>query len=351
MKVVIVGNFSLLLDRVEPQVETIARCLEGEGVTVVRTSWKRSKVLKGLDIIRTSLRESRGPQRADAIVAQVFNNWNMVGGLLSVLCGRAVAIPVIVLYHGGNAERFLSRWGRVVAPVFRQAFSVQVASEYIGGILRRWAVPYEVVPHVLDASWVRQRVRERAAPRILWVRAFHEVYDPFMALDVLRHVLARRPDASLTMVGRGELREAVERVVRQEGLPVRFLDVMPRPKLAEQLDTHDIFLHTNRVDNQPLSVLEAMAAGMIPVTTRVGGLPYVFEDGQAGFQVPWGDARAAADRILTILEDSALARRMSKAAPLVAARHEWPALRERWMDLLERAAGRSRNLRARLEVR
>jgi glycosyltransferase involved in cell wall biosynthesis len=77
----------------------------------------------------------------------------------------------------------------------------------------------------------------------------------------------------------------------------------------------------SHVENMPISVLEAMAAGVPVVATRVGAIPEVVEHGVTGLLVAPGDARALADAIATILADPAQRERMGEAGRARAERH------------------------------
>lgn len=338
MRILAVGNFESSRRDVLVQVDTIARHLEAEGVEVARTTFQESKVRKGLDVARTLAWPPGGPGAYDAIVAQVFNHWNLNLSVMTVTAGLAWGIPVILLYHGGDGPQFLRRWGPVVAPFFRRAFAVQVASPYLGEVLGGFGVESEVVPHVIDRRWDFGRPRDRVAPRILWLRGYHPLYNPHMALRVFRRVRRELPDATMTMIGRGLLKDEIVGTVQREGIEgIAFRDVLPFADLRREVESHDVFLHTNRVDNQPLALLEAFSTGMVAVTTDVGGLRYVFEEGEGGFRVPSDDDEASAARIVALVRDPALAARTSAAALRVADRHRWSTLRGPWMELLEKA--------------
>jgi L-malate glycosyltransferase len=339
VKVIVVGNFGG--QNYQTQIDTLARHFESEGIQVVRTSRHLGKVPRALDVARTLVLPPGGAAGVDAVVAQVHTDWSFAFGLLTVLSGALSGVPAILLYHGswsrlGSARDLLQRFRPVLAPLFRRAFEVQVASPYLGGLLREIGVGSTVVPHVLDDRWPEGDARTAVRPRILWPRGYHPLYDPHMAVRVFRRVLERRPDARMTMVGQGELREAVQR--EAEGLPgLAFRDNLPLADLQAAARDHDVYLHTNRMDNQPVSLLEAMSTGMAAVTTNAGGLPYVFAEGEGGFQVEPGDDRAAAARVLDLFEAPGLFARTSRRALDVASRHRWAALRGSWLDLLERA--------------
>lgn len=341
MRIVVIGNFAP--SNYQTQIDTLARHFESEGIEVLRTSFRRDKVAKGLDVARTLVLPPGGIERVDVVVAQLHTDFSFAFGLLSVMAGALTGVPVILLYHGswsrmGSAQALLRTYRRLFEPMFRRAFEVQVASPYLGDLLAEIGVRASVVPHVLDDRWTPQPPRTRMRPRILWPRVFHEIYDPMMAIRTFERVRTRRPDATMTMVGRGPLMDAVLQEIAARGLEgITIEDNLPVEDLRARMGSHDVYLHTNRFDNQPLTLLEAMSTGMVAVTTNAGGMPYVFAPGEGGFQVDPGDDEAAAARILDFLKTPGLFEATSVRALEVAARHQWDRLRGPWLDLLERA--------------
>jgi L-malate glycosyltransferase len=127
---------------------------------------------------------------------------------------------------------------------------------------------------------------------------------------MLGRVVARRPDARLVLVGEGPEQAAIERLVQQHGLAshVRFLGL--RKDVARLLQATDLFLLTSISEGIPLTVLEAMAAGLPVLATQVGGLGEIVQDGETGCLAPPGDDAALAERLLQLAGDSSLRQHM-----------------------------------------
>jgi glycosyltransferase involved in cell wall biosynthesis len=100
------------------------------------------------------------------------------------------------------------------------------------------------------------------------------------------------------------------------------------------LDTADIFLNTTNIDNTPVSLIEAMAAGLCIVSTNVGGIPYLLEDGVDALLVPPGDPRAMANAIQRILTDPRLPQKLSSNARRKAEGFSWQVVYPMWENLI-----------------
>jgi len=118
----------------------------------------------------------------------------------------------------------------------------------------------------------------------------------------------------LLLVGGGELENAVREQVAGLGLQgrVHFLGV--RADVADILGASDVFLLSSDYEGNPLSVLEAMAAGLPVVSTAVGGVPELVQHGATGLLVPAGDARALAEAMAQIGFDAPLRAAMGDIA-------------------------------------
>jgi glycosyltransferase involved in cell wall biosynthesis len=132
-----------------------------------------------------------------------------------------------------------------------------------------------------------------------------------------------RSDAPLylLLVGGGELENAVRAQVAGLGLEsrVRFLGV--RADVADILRASDVFVLSSRWEGNPMSVMEAMAAGLPVVSTAVGGVPELVREGKTGLLVPSEDAGALAQALQALVDDPARRQAMGAAARQHAVAH------------------------------
>jgi glycosyltransferase involved in cell wall biosynthesis len=145
---------------------------------------------------------------------------------------------------------------------------------------------------------------------------------------------------TLTMIGPdrqdGSLART-KRLAEELGIAhlVSFPGAVPKTAVPTWLDRADLFINTTDIDNTPISVEEAMACGLCIVSTNVGGLPHLLQDGVDSLLVNPRDPRGMAGAIRMVLTDARLAQRLSSTARMNAERLDWSRAIPRWIDLLE----------------
>lgn len=137
-------------------------------------------------------------------------------------------------------------------------------------------------------------------------------------LEAARLVLAERPDASFEIVGDGSLRASVVEEAGRRGLGAAVRLPGTRGDIPEFFAGLDQFWLTSDWEGTPNVVLEALAAGLPVIATRVGGTPEVVEDGVTGMLVDAGDAAAIARASLALASDASAASAMGRRAAQAA---------------------------------
>lgn len=132
-------------------------------------------------------------------------------------------------------------------------------------------------------------------------------------VDAARLVLEQVRAARFVILGHGELREALDRQIKDRGLEGRVVLGGFRTDVPSVLKTFDVFAMSSVTEGLGTSLLDAMAAGRPIVATRAGGIAEVVEDGVTGLLVPPGDAGALAAALIKLLGDESLRQRMGRA--------------------------------------
>lgn len=135
--------------------------------------------------------------------------------------------------------------------------------------------------------------------------------------DVLIKAFARIgrdfPAARLVIVGEGPLRPILERAIEERGLGQSVVLAGRRDDVRAFMPDAAVLAHPSRWEGFGLVLLEAMAAGLPIVATRVSAIPEIVEDGVTGFLVPVDDDAALAESLARLLGDPPLARQLGRA--------------------------------------
>lgn len=132
-------------------------------------------------------------------------------------------------------------------------------------------------------------------------------------LSAARIVRNQLPETRFLVVGDGALRARLEARVREMGLEESVIFTGEIDDAAALLAAVDVSVLTSLKEGCSNTVLESMAAGKPVVATRVGGTPELVDDGVTGFVAPAGDAEGIARRVIELLSDPDLRRRMGDA--------------------------------------
>lgn len=321
-------------DQPVSQNETIARLFAESGYVARRTSAVKAPSLRTAHQILSLLLW----RDVDLIVVAVFSGRSFWIAELATRLGRLTDKRIVLFLHGGNLPVFAPQHRRWVERVFRRADRIIAPSGYLADAFRAWGYDVRIIPNVLFIDDYVYTERERARPALMWMRTFHEHYDPLMAVRVLDRVARVHPDATMTMGGADHgLLDATIAEARRLGVEDRisFPGYMSVEEKRAAFATHDLFLNTNTVDNMPVSVLEAAASGLVPVATAVGGLPKLLHDREDSMLVPTSDDEAMADAVLALVADPRRYAAMSAKARQLALKSSWPEVLELWRDELE----------------
>jgi glycosyltransferase involved in cell wall biosynthesis len=159
----------------------------------------------------------------------------------------------------------------------------------------------------LTRSALRSRIgMPLDAPLLVFVGRLDQQKDPLLLVESLKVSVAAVPNLHLAIVGDGVLRARVEEAVRASGLTahVHFLGVRPPPEIAEILRAADLYVLCSAYEGMPIAMLEALATGLPVVSTEVGEVRLVIQEGSNGRISEAREPKAFAGAILRGLSDA-----------------------------------------------
>ena len=255
----------------------------------------------------------------------------------ALLIGRLFGKRVLLNYHSGEADDHLTRWGWHAKPLIRLAHAIIVPTDYLVEVFRKHGLPSTPIANHIDVASMSVRERTSMLPRFFSNRNFESHYNVGAVIDAFAIVQSQLPDAQLAITGGGSLRAALEAQVETRGVKhVRFTGPVQPGAMAALYSEADVYVNASLIDNMPLSLLEAYAAGVPVVTSNAGGIPWIAVDGETARVVPAGSVDALADAMLDVaLSPGAAWLRAARAREFVASRFSWDAVSAQWVRAYE----------------
>ncbi len=203
----------------------------------------------------------------------------------------------LINYHSGEARDHLQRF-RSAKFVLSRVDKIVVPSGYLVDVFREFGLPASAVPNIVDLSQFRYRQRAPLRPHLVCTRGFSRYYSVDVVVRAFAEIKKQYPEAKLDLVGNGPLERDIRKLVADLNLTgVNFTGVASRQEIGRYYDQADIFINASWLDNMPLSVIEAFAAGTPVVTTSPECMPYLVEHERTGLLSPVGDEKALAANV------------------------------------------------------
>lgn len=313
-------------------IETLGPLLEGAGFRMSYASHYKNKPVRLLHMLWAVLF-----QRVDYVLIDTYSTSNFwYAFLVSQLC-RCTRKRYIPILHGGNLPQRIQKNTKIAAMIFSHAFVNVAPSRYLKEAFKDQGYRnLRVVPNPVHLQDYRFKSRDRVEPRMLWVRAFADIYNPEMAVRVFAQVKQQYPNAALCMIGpdKDGSFQNVQALARELELPVQFPGKLTRAQWTQTAQDFDIFLNTTHADNTPVSVVEAMALGLAIVSTNVGGLPYLLQHEATAILVDDADVGAMAQAVAHLVSNPGRSSQMVHAARAESQRFDAANVVAAWREIL-----------------
>ncbi|WP_442786994.1 glycosyltransferase family 4 protein [Flavobacterium suncheonense] len=314
--------------------ETLSHNLTAVGYRVATASSQKNVLLRFADMLFSVFRY----RKADYVLIDTYSTsafWYAFA--VSQLC-RVLTKKYIPILHGGNLPYRLKQNPLLCSMIFGYAHQNIAPSHYLLHAFEKAGFTnVSFIPNSIVISQYPFKERKDIKPKLLWVRAFAALYNPKMAVDVLVALQRNYPDTELCMVGPdkdGSL-EATRQYALQQGVAVTFTGQLSKADWTALAAEYDIFINTTNFDNTPVSVMEAMALGLPVVSTNVGGIPYLLEDGKDALLVNANDVSGMVSAIDALLTTSELAHTLSLQGRQKALNWDWESVKKLWIALLQ----------------
>ncbi len=310
--------------------------LLAHGPSIHTRRWARALHERGHEILLLTAHPSPAPEAPERLVGRPWPlHWLRYLGAVGAVRREARAFrPDVTVAHflpnygflaalSGTTPWMLACWGSDLLVNARRSPLHRARARYV---LRRAALIHVDAEVLADAAialgappgrvWTRawgvdieasppRRVDGAGAPRILWTRQLEPVYDPEPFVRALGDLKRRGFAFRAAMAGDGPMRDEVARWIREEDLTdeVTLEGFVGEEKLRALYRESDLYVSVSRSDSTSQSLLEAMAAGLVPVVSDIPGNREWVTHRREGYLVATGDRDAIACAIAEASRD------------------------------------------------
>ena len=329
-KVLLIANYKPGTGGISGQVEKLNAYLDKEGVVNEVFSTKGSLAYR----IQVPFKLLKVAKDYDVLHVHTCSHWGFITAVLGVWAGRRLKKKVVVTYHGGGAEQFFSRHPRLVKKYLCQTDANIVLSGFLSNVFDKYQIPYTVIPNIVELEEGRFCPRATIEPKFISIRTLSPLYNIECIIKAFKVVKKVCPSARLTIVGDGPSRDSLEQFVRSESIQdVTFVGRVDNARIYEYLNQSDIMLSAPRIDNMPVSVLEGFNAGLLVISSNVGGVPYMIEDEVNGLLFESNNSMALAEKMMWALSHQDESHNMIDNAKEAVKLYSWECVREKIFEL------------------
>ena len=330
-----IGNKLSSKGKTQTSIETLGKLLETEGFIVNTASSKSNKLLRLLDMMFSVLKYRK---QADYVLIDTYSTSNFYYAyIVSQLC-RLLKLGYIPILRGGNLPSRLEKSPVLSKAIFKNAYINVAPSLYMKSNFEDLGYGNVVcIPNSIALKNYHFKERTFSKVSLLWVRSFSKIYNPLLAIKVLKALKDENIDAELCMVGPdvdGSMQKA--RLLAEElDVDVNFTDKLSKQDWITLSESYNIFINTTNFDNMPVSVIEAMALGLPVISTNVGGMPFLIEHNKTGVLVTPNSEEAFVKSIKELLDSPDKTKEIERLARKQAALFDWEIIKYQWIKVLQ----------------
>ena len=327
-----VGNFlSKTRGSIGPS-EKIATQLQKLGYSIQLTSNVENQFLRLLDISFKILGFG-----GKFIFIDVFSGPAFRIAEVAARIGCFKKKQIILILHGGKLPEFAELNSGRIAKLFNRAFRIQTPSLFLKSYFEKQSFQLNYLPNSIDFTHFSYSKHQSKPVKLLWVRAFNDIYNPELAVKILAEVKKTLPNATLTMIGPDKgLKADTEKLIKNLGLEnsIDILGAIPNNHLPAFYHNHSIFLNTTSYESFGVAVIEAAACGIPVVSASVGEIPYLWKHNENMMLATDFQPETFAKHVLNLYQDDILYDNISENAAQLCKKFDNRIIIEEWKTLI-----------------
>jgi glycosyltransferase involved in cell wall biosynthesis len=324
------GNNPTFIESLTPKLQ--------EFVPLVSASDKKSQALRLFHMVFVFLKYRRA---CKLLLIDTYSTRNFWFAYILSRLASLYRIKYVPITRGGDLPRRLDNSPSLSRRLFFNAFRIISPSAYLQEEFQKRHYEVHYIPNFIPINQYAFKERTVFRPRLLWVRAYQKLYNPELALHVLKELKKIHPDAHLCMIGpdKDGTFHRIQQLVEADGLRenVTLYGKLTKGEWTTIAREYDIFINTTNFDNRPVSVIEAMALGLVVISTNVGGVSNLVDHKRDGILVNAGEVQPFVSAVNEVIGNSPQAKEMVRLAREKVEQFDWEIIKKSWLDLIDDA--------------
>lgn len=273
-------------------------------------------------------------EQPDLIVSFIKKN-----NLMAILSSRGLYVPVLVAIRSAAFREYPGLYKYIARILFRKAEGVIVQTseqaEYFGKRIYKKAT---ILPNAINANFIGKVYDGYRKNEIVTVGRIDDNKNQKMLVEAFSLIAAKFPSTQVIIYGDGEGKTKLEQLIQEKKLGNRVLLAGHQTDIKSKIEKARIFVLTSRVEGMPNAMIEAMALGLVPISTDFGGggVKQLIQDGKNGYIVAVDDVKALSEKIEMVLTDEKLEESLRKNAIVVQEKLNPDIVYSQWKDYFEK---------------
>lgn len=326
MKILFISNFVEGVGGISGQVELLTQCIKKDGHQVDVFSTKGSLLTRLFYFHKLK----KTAMNYDILHVHCCSFVGFYSAILGVTIAMRLRKRIICTYHGGGAERFFRKYSWLVKHYLNKTNGNIVLSGFLAKIFEQYGIKYQIIPNILETDESHYRLRKNVSPSFISIRTLQPLYNIQCIIRAFAIVKQSNRDAVLYILSDGVCRKELEQMTRDFNLTdVHFIGRVPNAQVYEYLDRADVLVSMPKIDNQPMSILEAFKSGLLVISSCVGGVPYMVDNGRTGILVESDNHVQLACKMLEVVDNPHKTIEMMKAGHEELRKYRWEYVKDK----------------------
>lgn len=330
MKILLIANYTPNVGGISVQVELLYKHLLQDSNNVAIFSTKSSIIKRLLMIFKLGF----VGRKYDVFHIHACSYMGFFPAVLGIIVGKLLNKKILLTYHGGGAHEFFAKHLRFVRWFLCRTDANIVLSGYLASVFEEYDIPFHIIPNILEPNKNAYRERSVIHPKFISIRSLEQDYNIKCIIRAFEVVQQKFPTSTLSILGDGSCRSELEQFVQTMQINnIVFVGRVDNEQIYTFMDKADILLSAPLIDNQPVSLLEAFNAGLMVISSNVGGVPYMVEDGESGLLFENDNYVELADKMIFALEHQQQSLQMIEKAKNKLPYYSWDSIRHSLLKL------------------